>query len=64
MYDNASVGSARCVRKDARPRFQLGHEFPVLRLRMGGRCMARGPWVMLPATRTDPAPEWNVRVRK
>lgn len=60
----SSVGTQRWVRKDARPRFVRGPEVPGLTTLDGRTVYGRRPWVLLPEARTDPAPEWNVRVRR
>lgn len=62
--DAVAVGTPRAVRKDARPRFQLGRTVTGLVAADGRTVYSERPWVMLPATRTDPPPEWNVRVRR
>lgn len=64
VRDNAPVGTQRWVRKDARPRFERGPVIPGLTTTDGRTVYGARPWVMLPATRTDPAPSWNVRVRR
>ena len=64
MRDGAAVGTERLVRKDARPRFQLGSVVPGLVAADGRTVYGERPWVMLPATRTDPPPQWTVRVRR
>lgn len=58
------IGTRRWVRKDARPTFDLGHAVVGL-LTMDGRTVyASRPWVMLPASTSEPAAEWTVRVRR
>ncbi|BBX04652.1 hypothetical protein BST36_27465 [Mycolicibacterium moriokaense] len=58
------VGTHRMVRKDARPHFEVGE--PVLGIRSsdGRPVHATRPWVMLPATKSDPPPIWRVRARR
>lgn len=58
------VGSPRMVRKDARPRFQLGSIVPGVLAADGRTVCNQRPWVMLPPSETYPAPQWNVRVRR
>lgn len=64
MHDGVAVGTERVVRKDARPRIQLGDPVPGLVAADGRTVYSERPWVMLPATRTDPPPRWSVRVRR
>ncbi|WP_231991905.1 hypothetical protein [Mycobacterium sp. ACS4331] len=64
MRDETRVGSSRWVRKDVRPRFELGPAVPGVVALDGRTVYGERPWVILPATRTDPAPLWNVRVRR
>ena len=59
-----AVGTQRWVRKDARPRFEFRTPVAGVLSPEGRQVYAARPWVMLPATRTDPAPEWNVRTRR
>ncbi|AWT52228.1 hypothetical protein D806_012400 [Mycolicibacterium smegmatis MKD8] len=61
---DATVGAPRWVRKDARPRFEHGPTIQGLTTLEGRTVYSSRPWVILPATRTDPAPEWNVKVRR
>jgi len=61
---NTPVGTPRWVRKDARPRFARGPVISGLTSLDGRTVYGARPWVMLPATPTDPAPQWNVRVRR
>ncbi|MFW3123671.1 hypothetical protein MMAG44476_38438 [Mycolicibacterium mageritense DSM 44476 = CIP 104973] len=58
------VGTPRWVRKDARPRFLLGEMAAGVVTAEGRTVYSSRPWVMLPATRTEAAPTWNVRVRR
>lgn len=64
VRDGVAVGTERWVRKDARPRFQLGDAVPGLAASDGRSVYNERPWVMLPPSRTDPPPRWNVRVRR
>lgn len=64
VRDGAAVGTERWVRKDARPRFQLGTPVSGLVASDGRAVYNERPWVMLPESRTDPPPRWNVRVRR
>jgi hypothetical protein len=64
MHAEAPVGTPRSVRKDLRPRFQLGSRIAGLTTSDGRSVHGTRPWVILPPTRTDPAPAWNVRVRR
>ena len=58
------VGTERTVRKDARPRFELGATVAGA-LTLDGRSVHNTrPWVMLPPSRTEPVTEWNVRARR
>lgn len=58
------VGNERQVRKDARPSFQLGPTVAGVFTSDGRSVHATRPWVMLPPSETNPAPSWNVRVRR
>jgi hypothetical protein len=58
------VGTERTVRKDARPRFELGATVGGALTPDGRSVHHRRPWVMLPPSRTEPPTEWNVRVRR
>lgn len=64
MRDGATIGTERPVRKDARPRFHLGPAVSGLVAADGRTVYSERPWVMLPATRSDPPPRWNVKVRR
>ncbi|WP_245850571.1 hypothetical protein [Mycobacterium angelicum] len=62
--NGAAVGTRRLVRKDARPSFQLGPTVAGV-LSIDGRSVhGRRPRVKLPPSPTEPAPRWNVRVRR
>ncbi|WP_233209466.1 hypothetical protein [Mycobacterium sp. ENV421] len=58
------VGNPRWVRKDLRPRFQLRSKILGMTATDGQAVYGTRPWVMLPATTADPAPEWDVKVRR
>ena len=58
------VGTERTVRKDARPSFQLGPTVAGVLTPDGRSVYSTRPWVMLPPSQTEPAPAWNVRVRR
>lgn len=58
------IGTGRIVRKDARPRFVLGEPVRGIRARDGRTVHSHRPWVVLPATRTEPPPLWRVRTRR
>lgn len=62
--DGAPVGTERWVRKDARPRFEFRSAVVGVLSPEGRSVYAERPWVLLPATRSDPAPEWKVRTRR
>lgn len=62
--DDRPVGTERTVRKDARPGFELGPPVAGLFTRDGRTVHNTRPWVMLPPSQTDSAPQWNVRVRR
>lgn len=64
MHGESLVGTPRWVRKDLRPRFQLGPKILGLTTPEGRAVHSVRPWVILPATRADPAPSWSVRVRR
>ena len=64
MRDGATIGTERPVRKDARPRFHLGPAVSGLVAADGRTVYSERPWVMLPPTRSDPPPRWNVKVRR
>ncbi|CAJ1501171.1 hypothetical protein [[Mycobacterium] burgundiense] len=63
LKDETPIGTSRWVRKDARPRFELGPVIPATVTLDGRTVYGRRPWVLLPATRTDSPPTWTVRVR-
>ena len=58
------VGTPRQVRKDARPRFEVRDQVRGIRSADGREVHATRPWVILPATRSDPPPPWRVRTRR
>ncbi|BBZ20876.1 hypothetical protein MGAD_52110 [Mycolicibacterium gadium] len=58
------IGTERQVRKDARPRFEVGEPVRGVRSVDGRPVLATRPWVLLPATRSDPPPSWRVRTRR
>ncbi|MDV3125282.1 hypothetical protein M1247_10200 [Mycobacterium sp. 21AC1] len=62
--DDALVGTPRWVRKDARPRFELGEIATGVVTPEGRTVYNTRPWVMLPAKRTEEPPRWTVRVRR
>ncbi|MCV7176153.1 hypothetical protein H7H98_10395 [Mycolicibacterium sphagni] len=62
--NDKAVGSERQVRKDARPRFEVDEPVRGIRSVDGRPVLAGRPWVLLPATRSDPPPEWRVRTRR
>lgn len=62
--EGALVGTQRLVRKDARPDFHLGSIVPGVHSADGRSVYSTRPWVMLPPSITNPAPEWIVRVRR
>lgn len=62
--NGSDVGSARAVRKDARPSFVLGNPVAGVLAVDGRTVYSTRPWVMLPPAHTDPGPDWNVRVRR
>ncbi|WP_167106456.1 hypothetical protein [Mycobacterium sp. DL592] len=63
-HDGNPIGTPRRVRKDSRPRFVLGDEVAGLSTTEGRTVYCRRPWVLLPPSGADPAPVWNVRVRR
>lgn len=62
--DEQPIGTVRHVRKDARPRFEVGEPVPGVRSFDGRPVHATRPWVLLPATRSDPPAQWRVRTRR
>lgn len=64
MRDGEPVGTPRRVRKDLRPRFLLGEAVTGLTTTDGRTVYGTRPWVLLPPSRTDPAPVWNIRIRR
>jgi hypothetical protein len=62
--DGVTVGTQRWVRKDARPTFHLGPTVAGVLTADGRSVHCTRPWVMLPPSVTDPAPDWDVRVRR
>jgi hypothetical protein len=62
--DGLPVGTQRWVRKDARPTFHLGPTVTGVLTADGRSVHCSRPWVMLPPSVTDPAPDWDVRVRR
>lgn len=62
--DGQLIGTARQVRRDARPRFQLGDPIPGLFSSNGYPIYGTRPWVILPPSPLDPPPRWRVRVRR
>jgi hypothetical protein len=62
--DGSPVGTQRWVRKDARPRFELGPSVPGVLTPDSRSVHGTRPWVMLPPSHTDPPPDWDVRVRR
>ncbi|KUI27328.1 hypothetical protein [Mycobacterium sp. GA-2829] len=62
--DQVRLGSPHPVRKDARPSFVLGSPVGGASAPDGRTVYSTRPWVMLPPSQTDPAPEWVVRVRR
>jgi hypothetical protein len=58
------IGTQRSVRKDARPRFELGPTVPGMHTPDGRSVHGTRPRVILPRSHTDPRPEWTVRVRR
>lgn len=63
-HDGAPVGTQRLIRKDARPTFHLGSTVAGVRTADGRSVYSTRPWVMLPPSATNPAPQWSVRVRR
>jgi hypothetical protein len=58
------IGTQRLVRKDARPRFELGRPIAGIYAPDGRSVHGARPWVVLPPSRTDPGPDWHVRIRR
>jgi hypothetical protein len=63
-HEERLIGTARAVRKDARPRFALGEPVPGVSASQGRPVYGSRPWVILPPSILDPAPSWRVRVRR
>ncbi|MBB2769116.1 UNVERIFIED_ORG: hypothetical protein GGE11_000011 [Mycolicibacterium obuense] len=61
--DRVAIGTPHSVRKDARPSFLLGSPVVGVSALDGRTVYNTRPWVLLPPSQTDPAPEWLVRVR-
>lgn len=62
--NGAPVGTERWVRKDVRPSFELGPAVAGVLTTDGRSVHNTRPWVMLPPSQSNPAPSWNVRVRR
>lgn len=62
--DGQLVGTARQVRRDARPRFELADPLPGLVSSHGHPVYGSRPWVILPPSPLAPPPSWRVRVRR
>lgn len=58
------VGAQRLVRKDTRPTFELGPTVTGLQAANGRVVHSTRPRVVLPPSRSQPAPDWNVKVRR
>ena len=58
------VGTERQVRKDARPRFELGEPVVGVRSADGRAVHASRPWVFLPPSRLNAPQQWRVRTRR
>ncbi len=58
------IGTPRVVRKEARPRFELGETLAGVYTSEGRSVYAERPWVMLPPSLDDAVPRWQVRVRR
>lgn len=64
QFNEQPIGSERQVRKDARPRFQVSEPIRGLRSLQGHPVLTTRPWVLLPATRSEPPAQWRVRTRR
>lgn len=58
------VGTPRVVRKEVRPRFELGEPLTGVYTSEGRSVYAERPWVMLPSSLDDRGTQWQVRVRR
>lgn len=58
------VGTPRPVRKDARPKIDLGEPIPGVLSAAGHQVFSARPWVMLPPSVLESPPSWRVRVRR
>ncbi len=63
-YFGERTGTPRVVRKEIRPRFDLGEALLGVYTSEGRSVYATRPWVMLPASLDDTGPRWQVRVRR